>query len=60
MRRRTLRPASQQALTAVTLVLAFVVWVCWEVGRLPWLKVLALAASTTTLLLFAAGWLNQE
>jgi flagellar biogenesis protein FliO len=58
--RRTLRPSSQQTLVAVTFVLAFVVWVCWEVGRLPWLRVLALAASTTTLLLFAAGWLNSE
>jgi len=60
MRRRTLRPASRQTLTAITLVLAVVVWVCWEVGRLPWLRVLALAASVSVLLLFGAGWLNSE
>jgi hypothetical protein len=64
MRRRTIRPASRQTLVLITLILAAIFWVCWEVGRLlsrvSWLQLLVLSASTSVFGLMLAGWIFQE
>lgn len=56
MRRRTLRPSSRFTLTLILGLITLIVVVILEVGRLPWYRTLALAASCAVFLGFALGW----
>lgn len=56
MRRRTLRPSSRLTLTLILGFITLIIVVALGVGRLPWYRTLALAASCTVFLGFAFGW----
>jgi len=55
-RTRTLRPSSRKTLTLVAVLIGFIVWVCWEVGRFPWWRTVVAVGSGLVLIVFALGW----
>lgn len=56
MRRRTIRPSSRHLLVFITMTIAFLVWVIWELGRMRVGRVLLTLASVAVFVFFAVGW----
>lgn len=58
-RSRRVRPATHSALVLIAYVLAVLVWICWEAGRvlvrIEWWRTAIVLTSGLTLVLFAVG-----